>query len=193
MSVFQANFTDLDLTSEVFNVEDVNFSYNPSKVLLANFGVGAFYDTEDFFVGVSTPRFLKNRLEGKNPDLTIYNSSRGKSEPTYYLMGGYNLKLNAAMEFQPSMLTRATIGAPLSVGFYGTMILKKSLKLGAFYNFKEVVGGMVYFHVNKKTEIGYSFDVAANELIRTNFGSHEVTMTYNFRKINRKIVYPRRF
>lgn len=193
LAMFQANFTGLDLTSEVFNIQDINFSYNPSKVLLANFGVGAFYDTEDYFIGLSTPRMMKNKLDGKNPDLDIYNSVRGKSQPTYYLMGGYNWKMNAQMELQPTVLARATFGAPMSLGLYTTLILKKKMKIGAFYNYKEVAGGLIYFHINKKTEIGYSFDVATNELIRTNFGSHEVTLAYNFRSVTRKIVYPRRF
>jgi len=192
-SMFQADFVGLDITSEVFDIADVNFSFNPSKVLLANFGVGALYTAETFYVGLSTPRFLRNKLDGRNPDFQAYNDLRGKSEPTYYLMGGYSKKLTHAMEIQPSLLVRGTIGAPLSIGFYTTVILKDRFKVGGFYSYGEVFGGLFYFKVNKKTEFGYSFDVSANSLIRTNFGSHEVTMTYNFRKINRKIVYPRRF
>ncbi len=189
--LFQARYTSLNLTSEVFGEEDVNFSYDPSNISIFNVGIGAFYHNEDYFFGLSAPRLLKNSIE--NSDLDIYNTVRGRSEPTYYLMGGYSFLMSAWMEFQPATVIKATLGAPLSIGMYGTFILKNKLRLGAFYAYKEVVGALVQIQITDRINTGYSFDVAANKLISTNLGSHEVSLTYQMKTFKKRIVYPRRF
>jgi type IX secretion system PorP/SprF family membrane protein len=190
--LFQARYTSLDLTSErLWGQEDVNFSYNPSNLFLVNFGLGAYYHSEDYFLGISSPRLLKNRIE--NSDFNIYSTVRGRTEPTYYLMGGYNFLLSAWTEFQPAVLVKATQGAPLSIGLYGSFVLKEKWRLGGFYAIGELAGALVQLQVTDRLRVGYSFDVAANELISTNLGSHEVSATYQFKTFRKRIVYPRRF
>lgn len=190
--LFQARFTSLKLTSEVFGTEDVNFSYNPSNQSLVNFGVGAYYHSEDYFIGISSPRIMKNRIDD-NPDLMIYNTVRGRTQPTYYFMAGYIFPCNMWVDFQPALITRATAGAPLSMALYGTFILKDRWRIGGFYGYREVAGFILQMQLNDKMRIGYSFDLATNELIITNFGSHELSLTYDFKSFRKRVVYPRRF
>jgi len=64
--LFQARFTDLDLTSEVFGEPDVNFSQNPSNLPIFNVGVGAYYHSDKYFLGLSSTRLLKNKLYDDN-------------------------------------------------------------------------------------------------------------------------------
>lgn len=189
--LFQADYTSLDLTSEVFGEDDVNFSYNPSNVFLLNFGVGAYYHSEDYFFGVSSPRLLKNRIE--NSDFNTYSTIRGRTEPSYYLMGGYNIPLGAWTDFQPAFITKATAGAPLSLAMYGTFILKNKWRFGGFFAYREIAGALIQIQVNDKLRAGYSFDVATTELISTNLGSHEIAVTYQFRSFQKRVVFPRRF
>jgi len=189
--LFQANFTGLDLTSEVFGQEDINFSYDPSNELILNFGAGAFYHSEDYFIGLSSPRMLKNRIDNSN--LETYNTIRGRTEPTYYLMGGYNFHCNMWLDFQPALLTKASMGTPLSIALYGSFLMKSKLRLGGFYTINELGGFMIQLQVSEKFKMGYSFDVAANALIRSNLGSHEVGLSYEMKTFRKRIVYPRRF
>lgn len=191
VGLFQANFRDLDLTSEVFGQEDINFSYNPSNVFLVNFGLGAYYHSESYFLGISSPRLLKNRIE--NTDFNTYSTIRGRTEPTYYFMGGYSFLLSAWTEFQPSFIVRATAGAPLSIGGYGTFILKDNWRIGGFYAYKEIVGGLIQLQVNDRMLAGYSFDMSTNGLVTTNLGSHELVMTYQLTSFSKRVVFPRRF
>lgn len=189
--LFQASYTRLDLTSEIFGQEDVNFSYNPSNVLLVNFGAGAYHHSEKHFIGISSPRLLKNKIE--NEYQNVYSMVRGRTAPTYYLMGGYNFSLSAWTDLQPALLVKATEGAPLSIGLYGSVLLKRKWRIGAFYNYREVAGALIQLQVNDKIRAGYSFDVAATEFISTNLGSHELSLTYQFKKFSKRIVFPRRF
>lgn len=189
--LFQASYTRLALTSDVFGQEDVNFSYDPSNVFLLNFGIGAYHHSKSHFIGISSPRLLKNKIE--NNDQNIYSTVRGRTEPTYYLMGGYNFLLSAWTEFQPAAIIKATVGAPLSIGMYGTFILKEKWRIGGFYAYKEIAGALIQMQVNDKIKIGYSYDVAASELISSNLGSHELAMTYQFKSFRKRIVFPRRF
>lgn len=189
--LFQARYTSLKLTSDIFGEEDVNFSYDPSNLAIFNVGIGGFFHSKDYFLGFSSPRLLKNKIE--NNDLNIYNTVRGRSEPTYYLMGGYSFPMSAWMEFQPAFVVKGTVGAPLSIGLYGTVILKDKLKLGGFYAYKEIFGTLIQMQITDRISAGYSFDVAANRLITTNLGSHEVSLTYEVKSFRKRIVYPRRF
>jgi type IX secretion system PorP/SprF family membrane protein len=189
--LFQANYTGLELTSDVFGQEDINFSFDPSNEVILNFGSGAYLHSEDYFIGLSSPRLLKNKIDNSNLD--IYNTVRGRTEPSYYLMGGYNFRCNMWLDFQPAMLTKATVGAPLSIGMYGTFLLKSKWRLGGFYALREMAGVIAELQVTDKLNVGYSFDVSVNELIATHLGSHELGVSYVMRSFRKRVVYPRRF
>ena len=191
VGLFQASYTNLNLTSEVFGQEDINFSYDPSNEVIINFGAGAYYHSEDYFIGLSSPRLLKNKIDNNN--LETYNTIRGRTVPTYYFMGGYNFHCNMWLDFQPAILTKATLGAPLSIGLYGSFLMKSKWRLGGFYTIGELGGVMLQMQVSDRLKVGYSFDVAASALISTNLGSHELGVTYDMKTFRKRVVYPRRF
>jgi type IX secretion system PorP/SprF family membrane protein len=191
VGLFQANFTGLELASGRFGQEDINFSYDASSELILNFGAGAYYHSEDYFIGISSPRLFKNRIDNNN--LETYNTIRGRTAPTYYFMGGYNFHCNMWLDFQPAILTKTTMGAPLSVGLYGSFLMRSKWRLGGFYTIAEAGGVMLQMQVSEKLKVGYSFDVAANALISTNLGSHEIGITYDMKTFSKRMVYPRRF
>jgi len=101
--------------------------------------------------------------------------------------------MSAFMEFQPAFIARATAGAPLSVGLYGSFILRDKWRIGGFYALQESAGALIQLQVSDQLRVGYSFDVSTNSLISTNFGSHEISATYDFRAFRKRMVYPRRF
>ncbi len=190
--VLQADFTNLIIGSEQYEqiVADGLLYENPESVFVPNAGFGLYYHTPKMFLGVSVPRIMRSNIGDPNVERA---SESGRTEPTLFLMGGRNYKLNYFFDIQPALLVKATANAPLSIGGNLNFLYGDLMKIGAFYNYKEVVGAMFQYRVSTRTRLGYSFDVSTNRLIQTNLGSHEVTASYIFRDMRRRIVYPRKF
>lgn len=191
LDVYQANLVDLTLSSDYYNQQDDAFMNNVKGLLLPNIGFGAYYFKKDHFIGVSAPKMFRPKMEKRSSPL--FDALTGRQEPTIFLMGGKQFKINKDIQIQPSMLVRAVWNAPLSIGLYGNAILYKDFNVGLFYHFRETVGLMGQWQINKQTKVGYSFDVATNQLIRTNWGSHELAVNYTMATKKKRIVYPRYF
>lgn len=189
--LFQANLIDVALTSDYYNQADENFMYNQNGVFLPNAGFGVFYYGKDFYMGLSSPKMLRNRLEQKGSEL--YDVLEGRTEPTLYLTGGKTWKINRYLKFQPNMLVRATYNAPVSVSTFANIIYMDQLQAGLFYNFNEVAGAVIQWQMDKNWRIGYSIDLPTSQLIRTNYGSHELMINYTPGAKRKKIIYPRYF
>ncbi len=191
LDVYQANLTDLTLSSDYYNQQDDAFANNVKGLLLPNAGFGAYYFKKDHYIGLSCPKMIRPKLEKRNSPL--YDVMVGRQEPTIFLMGGKQFKVNKDLQLQPSVLVRAVWNSPLSVGLYGNAILFKDFNVGIFYHFRENLGLMGQWQINKQTKVGYSFDFATNQLIKTNWGSHELTLNYVLSTKKKRIVYPRYF
>jgi type IX secretion system PorP/SprF family membrane protein len=191
LGLFQANLVDVDLTSDYYGEEDELYMYNPKAVFLPNVGFGAYYYNDDYYISLSSPKMIRNKLERKNS--LMYELLEGRTEPTIYLAGGYNFKINREFKLQPNLMAKGTINAPMSIGAYVAVIYMDELTAGLFYNFKEMAGLIVQWQFDPKWKIGYSGDVATSELIGTNYGSHELMVNYSFSGRRKRIVYPRYF
>ena len=189
--LYQNNLVDLDLISELQGQQDQYFQENPKGLLLPNVGFGAlFYDRKSFF-GVSIPRILRNQLDKRGSE--AWTIMEGAQEPTLYLMAGKMWKIDRNYQFQPTVSVRAMQNAPVSVGAYANLYIHHALRLGVFYHFNEVAGAIVQYEYERRWKFGYSVDVAASKLIRTNFGSHELMVSYVLTNKRKRIVYPRYF
>jgi len=189
---YQANLEDLDLVSEyVGSAVDPSFDQNPNNVFLPNFGFGAFFHTKNSFIGLSSPKLLKNRLD--NETIELIRSQDGRSEPTYYLSGGRTLQLDKEYGLQPVFIAKATVGAPLSMGGYLNFLYKDAVKLGIVYYHQEVAGLLAELKLNNRMRLGYSFDLPITGLATYSYGSHEIAATYELRVFKQRLVYARRF
>jgi type IX secretion system PorP/SprF family membrane protein len=197
VGLYQVSLTDLLYTSSQYDlllqqpIPDEAFAANMRGLVLPNVGFGVFYFKRDYFVGLSSPKMIRNRLQKRSNEL--WDFTEGSTEPTVYLMGGYIFEINKELKFQPTALIKGTHGAPLSAGLFANLLIQKELKVGAFYHVGENFGALVQYQLNDQFRFGYSTDFAANRLIRTNFGSHEVLLNYTLNYRKKRIIYPRYF
>ncbi len=191
IDVFQMNLTDLTLSSDYYNQQDEAFMQNTRGLIVPNVGFGAYYHKKDHFIGISCPKMLRPKLEKKSS--AAYALLNGREEPTIYLMGGKQFKINKDLFLIPSMLIRGEWNAPMSIGFYANATYLKNFSGGLFYHYRETVGLMFQWQIEKNIKVGYSFDVPTNVLIRNNWGSHELTVNYGIASSKKRIVYPRYF
>lgn len=191
--LIQANFTNLIIGSQQYEqvVVDDLLAMNPDNVFVPNAGFGLYYHTPKFFVGISAPRMLRSKIDDVNVSNTV--SVNGRTQPTLFLMGGKNFEINSFYDLQPALFVKGTQGAPISIGANLNLLYGEVMKLGVFYNYREVIGAMFQYRISTRTRLGYSFDMSSNRLGRTNLGSHEISVAYVFRDLRRRIVYPRKF
>lgn len=191
MDLYQVNLTDLVLASDYYGLQDDAFMTNTKGLLIPNVGFGAYYHKKDHFIGVSCPKILRPKLEKKSSP--AYGLLNGREEPTIYLMGGKQFKVNKDLFLIPSLLVRTQWNAPMSLGLYANAIYMKNFNGGIFFHYRENVGMMFQWQIDKQFKVGYSFDVPMNALIKNNFGNHEITVNYAISSSKKRIVYPRYF
>ena len=135
-------------------------------------GFGLYYTRGPWYVGVSAQHITSPLIElGETNELQI--------DPTFYLTGGYNIKLrNPFLTIHPSVLVR-TDGLAWRADVSGRLIYtndKKMLYGGVSYSptnsVTVLVGGM--FH---GIHIGYSYEVYTSAISIGN-GTHELVIGY---------------
>jgi len=160
--------SDLDIedsSDPAFSTSEVNGS-------AFDVGFGLYYTHGPWYVGLSAQHITSPLVElGETNELKI--------DPTFYLTGGYNIKLrNPFLSIYPSVLVR-TDGVAWRGDVSGRLIYtndKKMLYGGVSYSptnsVTVLVGGM--FH---GIHIGYSYEVYTSAISMGN-GSHELILGY---------------
>jgi type IX secretion system PorP/SprF family membrane protein len=185
LNLFSANLLDLNPTVDGDQVFTSNISTKP----LPNFGFGAMWYSKRWYVGLSTPRLLQNKLiEGELPDFT-----NNKERIHGFLIAGYVWDINYYVKFKPTILLKAVNGAPPGADFTANFMLYDKFWIGAMYRWNDAVGALVQYEINNKFKFGYAYDYIISDLGRYSSGSHELMLGYDFGKGFKGEVSPRLF
>lgn len=187
VSQYRADFANVDLGSDAS--PDLAFSNNVNKALL-DFGVGVYYSTDKFYLGLSSPQLLNNKLT----NLTVEGNNGYTGQDMHlFLATGYVFPVGEDLHLKPSVLVKYVKGAPIEADINGTVWIKDVLGLGAMYRTKADVSALVEFQVSPQIRIGYSYDHSTTKLVSYNSGSHEIMLRYEFGFTKGKIISPRFF
>jgi len=191
----KAGFTQYSLDQSilddptVFNdpfFDDVSNRWSP------NVGLGAFFHTDRWYLGLSAPRILNTDYNnGKRGAVDFVALER----VSYYFTGGYVFDLSETTKFKPAMLLKATNGAPLSFDITANFLFNDTFWLGASYRINEsaaALGGIADFQVSKQIRIGYAYEYPISELRAYTSGTHEILLMYELFK-SKRIKSPRYF
>ncbi|SNR66032.1 PorP/SprF family type IX secretion system membrane protein [Lutibacter flavus] len=154
--------------------EDPLFSNNLNETF-PNFGAGAFYYTDDFYVGLSMPNMLETRYFEKRNGI-ISNASENMH---YFLTSGYVFDISNNLKLKPSLMLKAVKGAPLSVDLSANALVSNAFELGLSWRVDDSVSGMLNFLVSPALRIGYAYDYTYTNVGDFNSGSHEVFLLYD--------------
>ena len=169
-NISQAYLTDLwvnDPGDPVF-ANDVKINFLP------NLGVGVMWHSDRFFLGVSSPKILKNRMQNENGE-NVY-----REVLHFYGMGGYVFFLSDVLKFKPTILYRWAERTPSFVDFSGNFLLYDRVWIGATYRMKNSYGLIFQFNVNTQLKFGYSYDQTTFHPTQVNSGTHEFLISYDF-------------
>ncbi len=153
-----------------------------------NTGVGLYWHTNKWYLGLSAPRMLTTDLNNDDGFAALERVS-------YYFTGGYVFDLSESTKFKPAFMLKTTNGAPLSFDFTANFLFNEVLWLGAAYRVNEqagALGGIADFQVSKQLRIGYAYEYPISDLRPYTSGTHEILLMFEVFK-SKRIKSPRYF
>lgn len=136
-------------------------------------GIGVFYSTPVWWAGVSYGHLTQPRLQWSDKAEV---SVRG----TFYAVGGYNWRLrDKKWLLMPSAMLQTDF---VSWDVNLTMLaqLNDRYRFGLGYRIAGSVNVLLGMDIINGLEIGYTYELPANGLIRESYGSHELYLAYGF-------------
>ena len=146
--------------------------------IFPNFGFGAYYHTENFFLGVGVPKMIKNNLSGTNSPTIDFTSYPNRQNRHIFVTTGYNFDLNEDWALKPSVLFKGVHGAPLEMDVNLNTWWKQKVGAGLSYRTSDAVVIMLQFQVKDELQFGYAYDMTVSKFSNTNSGSHELVLRY---------------
>lgn len=165
-------------------------AYPLQNRLRFNVGIGLYYYTDDYFIGASIPKMIKNSWVDSENTNELY----GYQKQHIFLTAGYVFPIYDDLKFKPSMMLRMVEGSPLSAEATATAIFADRIWFGLMYRWGDGVAAHVRFEIQDGLQIGYSYDYTTSALQGVwNNGTHEIFFNYTIRKKGKRILSPRYF
>lgn len=135
--------------------------------------LGVYYSTPKWWAGVSYGHVTQPELQWSDKaDVSV----RG----TFYVAGGYNWRLrNKAWLLMPSAMLQTDF---LSWDVNLTMLAQVNdrYRFGLGYRIAGSVNVLLGMDIISGLEVGYTYELPANGLLRESYGSHELYLAYGF-------------
>ena len=154
-----------------------------------NFGAGAYYYTDKFYLGLSAPNILKSTHLDKDNINT-----KAAEEVHYFLTSGYVFDLSSTLKFKPSVMLKGVTGAPISIDVNANFLLYDRFELGASYRVGDAISALFNFGVTPDFRIGYAYDYTISDYSNSvTGGSHEIILLYDIDFSKKNLKSPRFF
>ena len=173
-------FSSTDISMDNSIPTEVESTFNP------NFGIGFYYKANKFYLGTSLPNML-NIHQAK-----IGKKSIPSENHHYYLMSGYQIKMNNFILLTPQILLKYVKGAPFDADINLMTTYNDKYKLGLGYRlggnitkgYGESINVMAGLPVTEVLFFGLSYDMTMSTLKNYSNGSIEAILQYRIRKSN---------
>ncbi len=165
---------NLDLLSiDTYNQNDPE-QYNLNNRFLPNMGVGLYFYTYNYYVGLSAPRLLEQNFSPTSTGQSLLVRH-------YFFMGGYVFDLDEVVKVKPSIVFKYTPNTPISFDF-SMNLYHERWGVGFSYRQEDAVVGLFQLFLNQQLSVGYSYDYTLSDLRHDSSGSHEFMLRYDFSK-----------
>ena len=165
---------NLDLTGRNPYHQNDPEVYNINNRFLPNAGVGIYFYTYNYYIGLSAPRLLDQNFSATSTGQALLVRH-------YFFMAGYVFDLDEVVKVKPSLVFKYTPNAPLSFDF-SMNLYHERWGIGFSYRHEDAVIGMFQLFLSQQLSVGYSYDYTLSDLRHDSSGSHELMLRYDFSK-----------
>lgn len=179
------SFQDLNF----FQANDPAFQNTIGSEIRPSLGVGAYFNNDTFYAGISALNLLQNyKLNTNESEMEIVEQG------IFYGIMGYVFELNDSFKFKPAALIKYAKGAPIQFDLSLNALMYNKFIVGAAYRHESAISGLLGFYVKYNTLIGISYDRDITDIsgIEDNFGSFELMIRFNLFNEHKKFL-PTRF
>jgi len=180
---FRNNWTEIETTQE----NDPSFSLGDESFWKPNFGVGAFWKTSNYFIGLSIPILVPHNLNSNN---TVNGA---KLYQHYFLTSGALFNISPKLDIKPLMMVKYVNGAPIQFDANAMLIFNKAFWFGGGLRSRDGIIVSMQYHTRKSIWLGYSYEYPLTDLSLVTNGSHEIFIGLDYHKVKAKIFSPRYF
>ncbi|WPR72679.1 type IX secretion system membrane protein PorP/SprF [Flavobacterium sp. NG2] len=170
VNIYDTDFSSVELES---TTPDKAFENDISKAFL-NFGLGAYYNTDKFYAGLS----VANLINSKHIDVSN-GEYVGREAMVSYLTAGYVFNLSDQFKLKPAFMTKYVQGSPISLDATANILYNNRIELGAGYRLEESFSGLINIRITPELRIGYAYDRITNNLNAVTSASHEFILLYD--------------
>lgn len=167
---------------------DAAFQSRIENKFLPNFGTGLYLNSEKYFLSLSLPTVLENRIKTSDTKYSITPESSH-----LYFAGGMMIYISDMLQFKPTFMTKTTMGTPFQYDLSGNFLIAEKFWIGAMYRSGDAVGGIAQWIINRNLRLGYAYDFTISDLRKFQSGVHEIMISYEITHSNRKFISPRNF
>jgi type IX secretion system PorP/SprF family membrane protein len=198
MRYYGVDYTDARLYATQGTTTDPGINQVTLSKYIPNLGLGLYYNTNSYYLGVSIPRILKSDYDFSKA------SNTSSTEVTHsFIMGGFITKIGEKTKLQPQVLIKAAANTPTTFDLNTNLIYKDKFTLGATYRsggagdnkIGESIDLLLGIQYDSKLMFGFSYDIGLSSISRYSNGSLEAIIRYNLRTNteDEKFVNPRFF
>jgi type IX secretion system PorP/SprF family membrane protein len=168
----RVNFADANTNptnSTLATDPSLNYGTNTNQFNFQS-GLGVYYYDNKFKIGISVPTL--------NP-YNYFGAGEGVKQSHFYLISGMNFAINNSLLYNPRLLVKFTMNAPIQFDLYNQFIISKKLAMGFTIRSSEAIAVVAAYTIHEQFNIAYSYDaVILNKLRSSQAGSHEIALNY---------------
>ncbi|RVU90082.1 type IX secretion system membrane protein PorP/SprF [Flavobacterium columnare] len=176
----KAGFTNLTTNFNGFQLETGNTTTdqafnNNINAFKPSVGVGAYYFTDKYYIGISAPNLLPTKHIEERQGINVL----GSEEIHLFATTGYVFTINEMWKVKPSVMAKMVKSSPLSLDLSTNVLYNNRFELGASYRLDDSISGLMAINATTNLKLGYSYDHTLSNLGRFNSGTHEVFLIFN--------------
>jgi type IX secretion system PorP/SprF family membrane protein len=153
---------------------DMAFSENVNNIF-PNVGVGAYYFTNNYYLGLSAPNLLSSKHIEERSGINAF----GSENIHLFFTGGYVFTLSESFKLKPAFMTKIVKGSTASLDVSANVLLNDKFEFGASYRFDDAVSALINIKVTPSISVGYAYDYTTSNFGQFNSGTHEVFLLFN--------------
>ncbi|MBP7821318.1 MAG: type IX secretion system membrane protein PorP/SprF [Saprospiraceae bacterium] len=160
---------------------DGSIPYGVQNKYVPNFGLGVYFQSPGFYMGISAPRLISNNI-----DFSTFGTDIGKEQPHVFGMVGVTIGLGKNLKLQPQILTKITKNSPIDFDGNVMLLIKDRYYVGATYRYGgstavgigESIDVLLGAEIIKNLLFGFSYDITLSEIKDYTSGSIEAVIRY---------------
>jgi len=158
---------------------DPLFSTVEENVSEPNVGMGIFFNTTNFYLGFSIPKYIEYSSSENTTDLLNYKRH-------YYGSVGAILPMGL-LKFKATGLTIITQD-DFSYELTTSLLLAETIWAGIFTRNLNAFGAMGMFEITDRLKLGLTVELPSTELVTNQYGSYEMFFSWELAVFNRQLL-----